>query len=123
LSELVSTTLEIVYPFVSVRFSKLFASSTFFFSISRCRTRVKSTSCRRVLSSSFIAIAVGSGIILDNFTASRGDSEKRRPMEGFHKWNLHRRRLWKVSFFWNRIKRLSYLWYHGLSMRRTILPD
>lgn len=42
---------------------------------------MKSTSCRRVLSSSFIAIAVGSGIILDNFTASRGDSEKRRPIE------------------------------------------
>lgn len=40
---------------------------------------MKSTSCRRVLSSSFIAVAVGSGIILDNFTVSREDREERGP--------------------------------------------
>lgn len=90
------------------------------FSISSCRTRVKSTSCRRVLSSSFIAIAVGSGIILDNFTASRGDSETRRPMEG-PQVELAPMTVVKAFLLWSCMNRLWYLWYHGFSMRHTIL--
>lgn len=109
--------------FLNFPFFSSLSLSSFLLPILSCPTRVKSTSCRRVLSSSFIAATVGSGIILDNFTASRGDREERGDGQVSHKWSLHQRRLWKLSFpgAASNVKRLLGLWYHGFSMRRTAL--